>query len=89
METHQDIYFINAIAITEVKARHCAYAIKNGVYPAEVMNLFRIPPSTGHAKRITKILRAETWRQARLLQDGLKKVILRDKDKATFLISNQ
>ncbi|KAG0423577.1 hypothetical protein HPB47_000652 [Ixodes persulcatus] len=36
------------------------------------MNLFRIPPSTGHAKRITKMLRAETWRQARLLQDGLK-----------------
>ncbi|KAM7290164.1 hypothetical protein ISCGN_026830 [Ixodes scapularis] len=68
----QDIYFINAIAITEVKARHCAYAIRNGCYPAEVMKLFQVPPSVGHAKRITKILRAETWRQARLLHDYLK-----------------
>ncbi|KAG0426032.1 hypothetical protein HPB47_026851 [Ixodes persulcatus] len=67
-----DIYFINAIAITEVKARHCAYALRTGCYPGEILSLFQVPPSMGHAKRITKILRAETWRQARLLQESLK-----------------
>ncbi|KAG0429535.1 hypothetical protein HPB47_023550 [Ixodes persulcatus] len=86
IDSSSDIYFINAIAVTSVKARHCAYAIRNGCYPTEVLNLFQIPPSTGHAKRITKILRAETGRQVRLLHDGLKLVMRYHLTLKTFFI---
>lgn len=67
-----NIYFISSIAVKEVKARPFAYAIRNGCNPADVLNLFQVPPLSGHAKRITKILRTQTWRQPRLPQHGSK-----------------
>ncbi|KAG0416054.1 hypothetical protein HPB47_006765 [Ixodes persulcatus] len=36
---HPDIYYINAIAVSRVQARHCAFAVKNGCFPIEVLSL--------------------------------------------------
>ncbi|KAG0445532.1 hypothetical protein HPB47_014227 [Ixodes persulcatus] len=70
---HQDIFYINAIALATCKARHFGYAIRKDNYPREVMGLFGlVAPSNEHAKRICKILRFESWRQVRLLEVCLK-----------------
>ncbi|KAM7312143.1 hypothetical protein ISCGN_009048 [Ixodes scapularis] len=46
---------------------------RKGTSPPEVVALFgMVNPSAGHAKRVCKILRSESWRQVRLLQEGLK-----------------
>ncbi|KAG0434018.1 hypothetical protein HPB47_019409 [Ixodes persulcatus] len=72
-QSHQDVYYINAIATATCKARHYGYSARKGIPPSDVAGLFGlVAPSAGHAKRICKILRSESWRQARLFKDCLK-----------------
>ncbi|KAG0433698.1 hypothetical protein HPB47_019668 [Ixodes persulcatus] len=49
------------------------YAIRHGCFPCEVVALFNgAQPSTGHAKRICRILRSESWKQVGRYRDVLR-----------------
>ncbi|KAH6922168.1 hypothetical protein HPB50_009958 [Hyalomma asiaticum] len=55
-----------------------SYCLRIGVQPLEIFQLFGpLPPSTGHWKRICKMLRSELYRQVRHLQDWLYHVCLK------------
>ncbi|KAH8039606.1 hypothetical protein HPB51_007806 [Rhipicephalus microplus] len=57
------------------QARKCAFSIRKGFPPEKVCALFGgVQPSWRHVKRVRKILKAELWRQARLLYDRLRVV---------------
>ncbi|KAG0421019.1 hypothetical protein HPB47_003077 [Ixodes persulcatus] len=50
-----------------------SYAIRHGCFPCEVVALFNgAQPSTGHAKRICRILRSESWKQVGRYRDVLR-----------------
>ncbi|KAG0431439.1 hypothetical protein HPB47_021787 [Ixodes persulcatus] len=53
--------------------RQYSYAIRHGCFPCEVVALFNgAQPSTGHAKRICRILRSESWKQVGRYRDVLR-----------------
>ncbi|KAG0444490.1 hypothetical protein HPB47_013737 [Ixodes persulcatus] len=61
-----------AHSVTDRIKRQYSYAIRHGCYPREVVALFNIAqPSTGHAKRICRILRSESWKQVGRYRDVL------------------
>ncbi|KAG0443845.1 hypothetical protein HPB47_014466 [Ixodes persulcatus] len=50
-----------------------AYAIHSGYQPPEVLTPFNgCPPSAGHAKRMCKLIRSETWTQVERYRDCLR-----------------
>ncbi|KAH8030265.1 hypothetical protein HPB51_006697 [Rhipicephalus microplus] len=58
------------------RARISAFCIRKAITPEEVSALFGcVRPSWGHVKRVLKILRAELWRQVRLLYDWLRVIL--------------
>lgn len=66
----QPIACIKLIAVSTCRARYLSVCIKNSQVAAEVGALFGcLVPSSGHAKRICKILRSESWRETRFLRD--------------------
>ncbi|KAG0433697.1 hypothetical protein HPB47_019667 [Ixodes persulcatus] len=71
---YQTVYpLINLIAIECCRARQYSYAIRHGCFPCEVVALFNgAQPSTGHAKRICRILRSESWKQVGRYRDVLR-----------------
>lgn len=64
---------VNLMATSSCRAKMYAYAIRTGYLPPEVLKLLGgFPPSTGHAKRLCKLVRSETWKQVERYRDCLK-----------------
>lgn len=65
--------YIHLIAMCVCKARICSFAIKHRVVPYDIRGLFGYAqPSTGHSRRICRIIRSEMWRQVRYFRTCLK-----------------
>ncbi|XP_075741574.1 uncharacterized protein LOC142791224 [Rhipicephalus microplus] len=57
-------------------SRYLSYCLKKKLVPIEVRVLFgALEPSWGHAKRVCKLMKSESWRQVRFYFDWLKVVL--------------
>ncbi|KAH8036342.1 hypothetical protein HPB51_025009 [Rhipicephalus microplus] len=57
-------------------SRYLSYCLKKKYVPIEVRVLFgALEPSWGHAKRVCKLMKSESWRQVRFYFDWLKVVL--------------
>ncbi|KAH6936738.1 hypothetical protein HPB50_021272 [Hyalomma asiaticum] len=60
-------------ALCECRARTASWYVRVGACPEDVLRLCgSCEPPPGHAKRISKILKSEWWRQARLYDECLR-----------------
>ncbi|XP_075740669.1 uncharacterized protein LOC142786855 [Rhipicephalus microplus] len=63
---------VTLISLALCRARALAYCIRVGQLPLDVQAAFgTLAPSVGHGRRVCRILRSETLRQARILRDFL------------------
>lgn len=64
---------IGHIASAICRARCYTYCIRNGLVPADIVAFCgMVTPSSGHVKRICRIMKSEIWRQVRLLYDWIR-----------------
>ncbi|KAG0443317.1 hypothetical protein HPB47_015048 [Ixodes persulcatus] len=66
------LVYVNLIAAATCQARLYSVAIRKNFLPPDVLGLFGgVAPSSGHGKRVCKILRSERWKQVGRHRDFL------------------